>query len=123
METILLAEDEKIQRELFGEILQENFPHYVIESFDNGGSLVNRLLNGDINEIKAVITDNTMPGYSGIEIIKKFASSPEYSHTPFILCSATSIKQLALECGAYGFVEKPFKIEDYLKTVANALLK
>jgi CheY-like chemotaxis protein len=67
----------------------------------------------DRDYFDAIITDQTMPGMTGLDFAKKvLALRPDI---PIILCTGFSSivdEQLAKECGIQGFVMKPFKREE-----------
>ena len=121
MEKILLAEDNKCLRDLFEDIINESFPDYEVESFSEGVSLAKRL-QGDVNDVKLVVTDNTMPGIYGSEIISLYAQKPKFKDIPFILCSGDiSIRNQSCEDGAFDFITKPVGMEEYVNILSKAL--
>ena len=69
-----------------------------------------------------VITDITMPGITGIELLKKIKlKSPD---TPVIIMTAYGSdekKEEAILSGAYEYVEKPFEIRSLKELITNAL--
>ena len=120
---ILFAEDEKLLRDIFSRIVQKEFPNYEFESFSDGTSLESKLNNG-IENVVLVLTDNIIPGISGSEIIKKYASRPEFKRIPFVLCYGgdESIGEKAVEDGAFCYVLKPYLPSD-IKEVVRASLE
>jgi len=118
---ILIADDSKEIRELANMILQEDFPQFHVESFEDGTSLESRLNKG-INNVKLVVTDNRMPGITGFEIIEKYSRKPEYAGVRFILCYAGDemIGKKAVENGAFDYILKMEMIK-YSKIVKRAL--
>ncbi len=104
--TILYAEDDKDLRETTLEFFKYNFPDYNIESFETG-ALLERRLEGGVNGVCAVLTDNQMPGINGSEIIDKHASQKGF---PFILFYAGDEKigqDLARKYNNVQYVQKP----------------
>jgi DNA-binding NtrC family response regulator len=68
-----------------------------------------------------VIVDYMMPELNGIEFIK--AAKSIYPNTPIIVMTAHGDKQLSLSFlkeGAFRYVEKPFDVEEFRLTVADA---
>lgn len=61
-----------------------------------------------------VISDWNMPKMSGLELLQKIRSTPEYSHLPFIMLTAESdmlqVKH-AVHAGVDDYVLKPFTSE------------
>ena len=72
--------------------------------------------------IDLVLCDIKMPGMDGISLVKAVAHRiPEIA---FVMVSSMDNTDMAMAClreGAYGYVLKPFKINDILIAVANAL--
>jgi DNA-binding NtrC family response regulator len=69
-----------------------------------------------------VISDISMPGLSGLGVLKRLhESSPE---TPVMLITAYGSKETAIEAvklGAFDYFEKPFNVEEVKTRVGNAL--
>ena len=98
---ILHADDQENLRRVFKMLLKYDFPEFEIESFENGSSLEERL-NGDLEGVKLVVTDNDMhPGISGSKVIMDYAQRPGFTHLPFILFYGgdASVGELAKQHG------------------------
>ena len=76
----------------------------------------------DKERIDLVLSDIKMPGMNGLSLVKAVAHRiPEIA---FVMVSSVDNAEMAMEClrqGAYGYVLKPFKTNDILIAVANAL--
>jgi putative two-component system response regulator len=76
----------------------------------------------DRQGIDLVLSDIKMPGMDGLSLVKALAHRiPEVA---FVMVSSLDNTEMAMEClrhGAYGYVLKPFKTNDILIAVANAL--
>ncbi len=76
----------------------------------------------DTENIDLVLSDIKMPGMTGLNLVKSVAHRiPEIA---FVMVSSVDNTEMAMEClrhGAYGYVLKPFKTNDILIAVANAL--
>ena len=71
-----------------------------------------------------VITDNAMPGMSGIELVTALRRRPELATVPIVMLSASTEAQReeeALAAGATGFLRKPFSPDEMLRAVAAYL--
>jgi putative two-component system response regulator len=72
--------------------------------------------------IDLVLCDIRMPGMDGLSLVKAMAHRiPEIA---IVMVSSMDNAEMAMEClrhGAYGYVLKPFKTNDILIAVANAL--
>ncbi len=126
MKKILIAEDDEHQRDLIKEILECSLPDYSFETFKNGTSLKNKLneilvkSNGDV---KAIITDNNMPGYTGSELIAEYAKMKEFEKIPFLLVSSSDeyISKRAIENGAFAYIQKPYNICEFSKLIEKVI--
>jgi len=76
----------------------------------------------DRETIDLVLCDIKMPGMDGISLVRTVAHRiPEIA---FVMVSSMDDAEMAMAClreGAYGYVLKPFKNNDILIAVANAL--
>lgn len=122
MEKILLADDDSSNINLFEAIIKSNFSDYEIQAFPDGASLVERL-ERDVNDVRLILTDNSMPGFTGSEIIEKYARMPKFEGIPFGLCYGgdEEIGKKAVEDGAYCYIEKPIDLEEYIGVIRGAL--
>ncbi|MDL1971162.1 MAG: response regulator [Candidatus Desulfofervidaceae bacterium] len=77
----------------------------------------------DKEKIDLIITDQRMPGMTGIELLKKITA--KYPEVIKIILSAYSDLNVILEAinevGVYKFILKPWNNEDFLLTVIRAL--
>ena len=106
MQRILVIDDEKSMRELLAHVLKR--AGYRVNAAENGESGC-KLFENDVYDL--VISDISMPGLSGIGVLKRLReSSPE---TPVILITAYGSKETAIEAvklGAFDYFEKPFNV-------------
>ena len=67
-----------------------------------------------------ILLDHWISGDLGGELCKKIKADTATAHTPVILVSAlNNVAQIAAECGADGYLGKPFNIDDLQKIVAQ----
>ena len=98
-------------------------------SLKDEGFEVEGTLNGDETITRAekfkpdlVIMDIYLSGVNGKEICKKLKTDKKTKSIPVILISAsTQIRSTVKECGADGFINKPFDNADLLYGVSNFL--
>ena len=106
---ILIVEDDASLRSVFEAFLtQEGFLVEVASNGLEGLAMVNR----NQGAYFVVFTDCEMPGLDGIALIRQAA--PEYPSTKFVLMSGVldpSMREEALDAGAYETLEKPFKLD------------
>ena len=106
--TILVVDDEEINRQILTMILSEDF--HVLEASD-GKEALEMLRKGD-HKIDIVLLDIFMP-MDGREVLKIRQQDPELRKIPFFVC--TSDKDIEEECfglGANDFVKKPYENAD-----------
>jgi DNA-binding response OmpR family regulator len=103
---ILLAEDEEIIRMLIVDTLEDE-DYHVDEAADGEEAL--QLF--ERNEYDLLILDYMMPGYTGMEVIKKVRAGLVNSEVKILMLSAKSQKheqEMILSVGANEFMQKPF---------------
>ncbi len=118
-ETILVVDDEPTVKELAGDILRR-YGYTVLAA--GGGEEAVALYQDRHDEIAVVLLDMVMPGMDGREVFRrvreinprvKVIVSSGYSHDR----DADDL----LKQGAAGFVQKPYRMADLVKTVGNVL--
>ena len=80
--TILIADDDPYVLFMNQRKIDEHFPGFFVQTFEDGISLERRL-NEDVGDVRLVITDNQMPGPDGSDIIRNYARKLE--QIPFVL--------------------------------------
>jgi len=76
------------------------------------------------NMPKLIVTDIMMPGISGMEICKAVKTDPDLKHIKIIVVSGKSYdieKQRAFQLGADFFLQKPYNVDTFSRTVKNIL--
>jgi two-component system, NtrC family, response regulator len=115
---ILIVDDEKnMCRSL--EILLSSEKDYKTFTVNNASDALKFLEKEDLD---LVVTDLTMPGMSGMELLKTIKQ--KHSHLQVIIMTAFSTVQSAVEAlkiGAYDYLTKPFSDDDFLKAIKKAL--
>ena len=108
--TILVVDDEAINRAILSAILENDFN--VIEAEDGKQAL--DILLGEEQKINLVLLDVFMP-YDGREVLKVRQENKKLKSIPFIVC--TSDKNIEEECfhlGVNDFVKKPYENPDII---------
>jgi DNA-binding response OmpR family regulator len=68
------------------------------------------------------ILDKQLPDVDGLEICRYLKSRPSYQNVPVIVISASpKVKKRAMESGASAFMEKPFVMNELVRTIKNTL--
>ena len=103
--TILVADDELINREILGAILEDDFN--VI--FAQDGEEAIETIRARREEISLVLLDLMMPKLPGIEVLKLIKDSPLTSSIPVIIVTADQDAEIeCLHLGAIDFISKPY---------------
>ena len=117
--SVLVVEDEPAQREVLAYNLKaEGFQVGMAESGDEA------LVVFDEMSPDIVVLDWMLPGVSGIEICRRWKSSPASRSVPIIMLSARSEevdRVRGLETGADDYVVKPYSIVELMARVRSQL--
>lgn len=120
MTSIFVADDEAPLRDLLEEALTTN--GYTVETFADGESLLAAVPEGAPD---AILLDINMPGMSGWDVQRRLAEDPSTESIPVIAVTARggpSVETSAQEgLGFTGFVRKPFRLDELVQTLADAL--
>jgi two-component system, NtrC family, nitrogen regulation response regulator NtrX len=114
---ILVADDEVAIRQSLGSIL--GYEGYDVCEAPDGPSAIEKLRK---ERIDLLLVDVKMPGMDGFEVITRLRD--EGLEVPVVVISGHDAVTNAVEAikrGAYDFLEKPFKKEELLVRVTNAL--
>ena len=117
MTRILIVDDEEPVRRVLGRLLDMNG--------------YNCTLAGNVAEAQGCLKDNNfelalcdlnMPGESGLHFIQDvLAKHPDIAAIMVTVMDDPKVANTALEIGAYGYIIKPFELNEVLISVANAL--
>lgn len=116
---ILIAEDSGVQAYMLRHILEEQ-GHQVSVASD-GQSALDMAVR---IRPALIVSDVNMPGMTGYELCRRSKADPLLSDVSVILVTSLSEPgdiMRGLECGADGFVIKPYQKEHMLARVAHAL--
>src|SRR3989442_11120723 len=113
---ILVVDDEYEIRELFSEVLSKEF------GCATAGSAEEALERLRESEFELVISDITMPGMSGLEMLPQVKSLSPY--TVVVMISGMQTVESAIEAlrlGAFDYLMKPFDLRQVEAVVKRAL--
>ncbi len=114
---ILVVDDEPSMREFLTICLRRAGHH--AEAADNGERALARL---DTHSFDLVVTDLTMPGIDGMELLRRINAKPEPPVVVMITAFATTDTAVeAMKLGAYDYLTKPFKVDEIQVVVQRAL--
>ena len=116
---ILVIDDDKIQLNNAGEILQSKYEVFLVKSAENGLKFLGKKEKPDL-----ILLDISMPEMDGFEAIGKIKQIEGCKEIPVIFLTSmdgshTEIK--GLELGAVDYVTKPFVKEILLLRIAKHL--
>lgn len=109
--TVLIVEDEAVNRELLGFILKES---YDVLYAENGQQAID-VIRGYSGRISMVLLDIMMPVMDGIEYLKIRAQDELLSSIPVIVLTADKDSELeTLRLGALDFIMKPYDMPEII---------
>lgn len=117
--SVLIVDDDPMLLSLLSDTLSS--VGYEIRSAPNGEEALERINNGD-GDVDIIIADISMPGIDGLELLRRVKS--RRPDIPVILMTGVSmqgIRTKALEEGADGFLDKPFRLAAVEKLMSRLL--
>lgn len=116
MPSVLIAEDDAMTRELLFDLFCEEYSCYATGTVEDALERLNQ------ERFDVVLTDISMPGKSGLELLAQVKQS--WPETAVIMLSGIRDAEYAqsfIRMGAFDYIEKPFLIDDVIRTVAQAV--
>ncbi len=114
---IVIIDDDLLVRQALGDCVES--AGYAVEGFASAEEF---LASGATQSADCLIVDIQLPGITGLELQGKLTGAD--SHLPIIFVSAQGTKanrEKAMRQGASGFLTKPFRREDLLKILGEAI--
>jgi DNA-binding NtrC family response regulator len=118
MATLLLVDDDALIRDTLHELLSLSHECHTADRAEQALAYL------DLETYDAVVTDISMPGLSGREILKYIQA--KHPTTPVIVISGMSNETDARELtamGAFAYFAKPFKLEDIEDAIVRAVAR
>jgi len=116
---ILIGDDHSVVRRGLRNILNDAFPFAQIEEAADGNELLEKALSEDWS---IIISDITMPGKTGIEVLKELKETKPKQ--PVLILSVHAPEQYAvrtLKAGAAGYLTKESAPDELVKAVQHIL--
>lgn len=116
MNSVLVVEDDPTLRELLFELFSERYYCATAKSAEEA------LLRLGTEEVDVVLTDISMSGMSGLELLGHVKQ--RWPHTTVIIISGIRDKEYAeglIKMGAFEYLVKPFEIMDVYQSVQRAM--
>lgn len=120
MKTIFLVDDSTTMLMSLSEILQK--AGFNVETAADGASALSQLKNGLKPDL--IITDQNMPGLTGIELIRETRKLAAFRFTPILMLTTESQqakRQEGKAAGATGWLVKPVAGKDLLGVIKQVL--
>lgn len=117
--TVLIVEDEAINRKILKKSLQDD---YTIEEAENGLAALNILSANQ--DIAAIILDLVMPIMNGYEFLAEYGKSEELQQIPVLVSTGDRDAESETKClklGACDFISKPYNINVVKLRLKNAI--
>lgn len=118
MATILIVDDDTLIRDTLHELLS---PHHECHTADRAEQALSYL---ELEHYHVVITDVSMPGLTGREIL--LYVQERHPATPVIIISGRpdgSDGKSLMDLGAFAYLTKPFQLDDLEDTVTRAIAR
>ena len=119
MKKILIADDHAPTREVFAKIL-EGEDYRIIQAADGEQAFA----KADAEKPDLIIMDVMMPNMDGYETLAKLKDHPSTQGIKVMMLTAMDRpreRAWALEMGAYGYMVKPVRIEEFQTNVKRAV--
>src|SRR5262245_34290900 len=117
MKYILLVDDNAFFREVMAMVLESE--GYVVKSAVDVEQALQAIGRCHFD---VIVSDYDMPQKNGLDFLRLLRT--EHVDIPFVMVSASDdvcVEAEALLLGAFGFITKPFKRVDLIRTVSQAL--
>ena len=104
---ILIVDDFSTMRRIIKNLLRDLGLNNTHEA-DDGNTALPMLKNGDFD---FVVTDWTMPGMQGIDLLKAIRADESLRHLPVLMVTAEAKREQIIEAaqaGVNGYIVKPF---------------
>ena len=108
--TVLVVEDNDMNREILCEILADDYD--VLEA-ENGEIALEKLAE-NADRVALVMLDAYMPVCDGFQFLERKAKEPRYDSIPVIMMTASNTVEDEIRClelGASDFITKPYNVE------------
>jgi DNA-binding NtrC family response regulator len=114
---ILIADDEEVMRDVLSTLLSSE--SYRVDLAESGSQALDMIRDGSYS---VVLLDLMMPGLDGLQVLEELQKI-EGSPAAVILTAFASIDKAvrATKLGAFDFITKPFKNDELLLAVKNAM--
>jgi FixJ family two-component response regulator len=114
---IVIIDDGVLVRQALGDCVES--AGYAVEGF---GSAEEFLASEATHTAACLIVDIQLPGITGLELQGKLGGAENSLPIVFVSAQGTNAnREKAMRQGAYGFLSKPFRRDDLLKILGEAI--
>lgn len=108
---ILVVDDQEINRDVLGAILEDDYDIIYAENGREGLEKIRRYSE----DLSIILLDLIMPEMNGFEVLETVENDETLNHIPVIVLTAEKNAELqALQLGAADFITKPFDITEII---------
>lgn len=118
---LVCVDDEPLILEILRRMIRMRGLDWDVESFVDSTLAWERLRGGDVD---VVVTDVSMPGLSGPELVRLLRDNEATRDTPVVVLTGmheASLKRQVLDLGATDLLSKPIQADDLLARLRSAL--
>ncbi|MBQ9707802.1 MAG: EAL domain-containing protein [Firmicutes bacterium] len=102
---ILIVDDEEINREILGAILEDKYEILYAET----GEEALELIKENRDNLSLVLLELILPGIHGFDVLREMKSDPVMGNIPVIVLTADKAAEVeSLSLGAIDFISKPY---------------
>ncbi len=117
---ILVVDDQEINRDVLGVILEDD---YEVIYAENGREALS-LMREHIADLSVVLLDLIMPVMSGFEVLEMVHGDEQLKQIPIIVLTAEKKAELqALQLGAADFITKPFDMHEVIQARVGRIIE
>jgi CheY-like chemotaxis protein len=113
--TILYVEDYKLLLLYVKDMLEEQ--GWQVETCQDGLRALEIIESGSLYDV--LILDHSLPGMSGLELVRRARCLTHRRRTPIIMLSANDMGKAARQAGADVFLKKPEEVNAIVKTITR----
>jgi CheY-like chemotaxis protein len=122
---IVLADDDKDDREFFKEAIEAVKVHHSFRCFEDGEKLMSYLSNCGPDYPHLIFLDLNMPRKSGIECLREIRADKKYKDIVIVIYSTSSAKgdiDATFLAGANIYITKPDSLKKLKQFVEEAII-
>ncbi len=110
---ILFVEDNNFVRNAVRDTLESE--GWRVDACEDGTAALIKIQSNEHYDL--ILTDNNLPGVSGLDLIKHARALSHRQHTPIIMLSATPSTTEVRHAGADAFLQKPEDVLIIVETI------